>query len=248
MKAFVKYLGIQMKMDLRDRGTLMNFYLVPLVFFFVMGSVFSSVNPQMKATLAATMTIFALTMGAVMGTPAPLVRMRESGTLRAFRVNGIPGAAVLAVQALGAFFHLLLVSVVIYFAAPAAFHAEVPKNAPLYFAVLVVFLAASIGIGMLIGVFSRSQSVATMFSMAVFLPTILLSGIMFPVSMLPKAFLWAGRVFPATHALQAFLGFAYRAKTNLNPGLSLCIAGGIGLLAFICAILRFGGISQSEQV
>ena len=76
MKAFLNYLWIQFKMDLRDRGTLLNFYLVPLVFFFVMGAVFSSVTPLMKTTLAATMTIFAITMGAVMGTPSPLVKMR----------------------------------------------------------------------------------------------------------------------------------------------------------------------------
>lgn len=237
-----------MKLDLRDRGTLLNFYLVPLVFFFVMGSVFSSINPQMKSTLAATMTIFALTMGAVMGTPAPLVKMRESGTLRAFRVNGIPSAAVLAVHALGAFLHLLLVSVIIYIAAPAAFHSDIPKNPALYFAVLTVFLAASIGIGILIGVFSASQSFATMLSMAVFLPSLLLSGIMFPASLLPKGFLWAGRIFPATHALQAFFGFAYQTKTNLNPGLSLAIAAGIGLAAFICAIWRFGSMRGNEQL
>lgn len=248
MKAFIKYLGIQMKIDLRDKGILMNFYLLPLVFFFVMGAVFSSITPQMKATLAATMTIFSLTMGAIMGTPGPIVKMRESGTLRAFRVNGIPSAAVLAVQALGAFIHLLIVSVIIYIAAPAAFHSDVPKNPLLYFAVLAVFLAASIGIGMLIGAFSKSQSFATMLSMAVFLPTILLSGIMFPASMLPKAFLWAGRIFPATHALQALLGFAYQMKTNLNAGISFGIVAGIGLLAYGIAVVRFSGMRESEQV
>ena len=45
-----------------------------------------------------------------MGTPTPLVQMRESGIIRAFRVNGIPGAATLAVSALSAFLHLLIVS------------------------------------------------------------------------------------------------------------------------------------------
>lgn len=248
MKAFVKYLEIQMKMDLRDKGTLLNFYLVPLVFFFVMGAVFSSVTPQMKTTLAATMTLFALTMGAVMGVPIPIVRMRESGTLRAFRVNGIPAAAVLAVQALGAFLHLLVVSVVIFIAAPAVFHSAMPKNFWLYFAVLAVFLGASIGVGMLIGVFSKSQPFATMLSMAVFLPTMLLSGIMFPASMLPKAFVWVGRIFPATHALQAFLGYAYRMKTDMNAAVSFAVVAAIGLAACAAAVIRFNSLRESEQV
>ena len=165
MKAFFSYLWVQLKMDLRDKGTLLNYCLVPLVFFFVMGAVFSSINPLMKTTLAASMTIFAATMGAVMGSPTPIVKMRESGTLRAFKVNGIPGWAVLSVQAISTFVHLFLVSVIIYVVSPFAFHSDIPQVWGLYFVVLTIFLLASIGTGLLIGVVSRGQSFATMFSM-----------------------------------------------------------------------------------
>jgi ABC-2 type transport system permease protein len=235
-------------MDLRDKGTLLNFYLVPLVFFFVMGAVFSSINPLMKATLAASMTIFSVTMGAVMGSPTPIVKMRQSGTLRAFKVNGIPGGAVLSVQAISAFIHLFLVSIIIYIVSPLAFHSTVPKAPVLYFAVLAVFLFASIGIGQLIGVIARDQSFATMLSMIVFLPSLLLSGIMFPASMLPKTFLWLGRIFPATHALQAFFGLAYQTKTDINANLSLGIVAGIGLVVFAVALWRFSSVSKNEQL
>ena len=37
MKAFVAYLGIQFRMDFRNKGTLLTYYFTPLVFFFVMG-------------------------------------------------------------------------------------------------------------------------------------------------------------------------------------------------------------------
>lgn len=248
MSAFLNYLLIQLKMDLRDKGTLLNYYLVPLLFFFVMGSVFSSINPLMSTTLAASMTIFSVTMGAVMGSPAPIVKMRESGTLRALKVNGIPGAAVLSVQAISAFLHLFLASVVIYLVSPAAFHSEIPQNPLLYFVVLIVFLFASIGIGLLIGVVARGQSFATMLSMIIFLPSLLLSGIMFPAAMLPKFLVWLGRIFPATYALQSFYGFAYQIKSDLNAGWSLTAVAGIGLLMFALAIHRFGSIQKNEQL
>ncbi len=45
MNAFFKHLWVQFKMDIRERGTHMTYYLVPLVFYFVMGAVFSSINP-----------------------------------------------------------------------------------------------------------------------------------------------------------------------------------------------------------
>ena len=248
MKAFLKYLWIQLKMDLRDKGTLLNFYLVPLLFFFVMGGVFSSINPLMKTTIAATMTIFSITMGAVMGTPAPIVKMREAGTLRAFKVNGIPGLAVLSVQAISAFIHLFLVAVIIYVVSPIAFHSDTPKVIGIYFVITMTFLFASIGIGLLIGVLARSQSFATMFSMVIFMPSLLLSGIMFPSNMLPKSFMWLGQMFPATHALQAFYGLSYQRSTDINGYLELSIVAGIGLLMFSLAVWRFNNIGRREKL
>ena len=35
MNAFFKHLWVQFKMDIRERGTLMTYYLIPLVFYFV---------------------------------------------------------------------------------------------------------------------------------------------------------------------------------------------------------------------
>lgn len=247
MKAFLTYLGIQFRMDFRNKGTLLTYYFTPLVFFFVMGAVFSSTTPLMKSTLAASMTIFAATMGAIMGTPTPLVRMRESGTMRAFRVNGIPGGSTLAVTAVSALIHLFLVSVIIYAVSPLAFHSDTPQVPARYFGVLAVFLFASIGVGMLIGVVSKGQSFATMLSMIVFLPSLLLSGIMFPASMLPAILVWAGRIFPATYALQSFYGFAYRLPTDLDPGASLCTVAGIGVLMFLLAVWKLNRIGKSEQ-
>lgn len=248
MNAFFRYLSIQFKTDLRDRGFLLTFYLMPLIFFFVMGAVFSSINPTMRATLAATMTIFSATMGAVMGAPVPLVYLRESGTLRAFRVSGIPSSAVLAVQAVSAFLHLLAVSAVIYAVSPPVFHSEIPRSPALYFTVTAVYLFAGVGAGMLIGVAARGQSFATTISMLVFMPSILLSGIMFPASMLPRAFVWFGRIFPATHALQAFSGLAFGMESDLDPALSLSVAAGTGALMYLLAAWRLRQAGKAERI
>lgn len=247
MNAFLKYLCIQFKMDLRDKGILMTYYLVPLLFFAVVGSVFSSVNPLMKSTLAASMSIFAVTMGAIMGTPIPIVKARETGALRALRVSGIPGAAVLFVQAFSALLHLAIVCVIIYFVSPVLLHSSMPKSPASYAAALMLFLMVTIAVGLLIGSLAHNQAMASMLSMIVFFPTVMLSGIMFPSSMLPQAFRWAGYAFPATYALQAITGFAYGAKTDLNPGMSVCVLAGIGFIALAIAVWRFGAIRQSGR-
>ena len=245
MKAFLDYLWIQFKIDFRDKGTLLNFYLVPLVFYFVMGAVFSSTTPLMKTTLSASMTIFAITMGAVMGSPTTLVKMRESGTMRAFKVNGISGSAVLSVHAVSTFIHLFIVSGIIYIVSPLAFHAQMPSSAAFYFAIVSIYLLACTGIGLLIGVLAPNQSFTTMLSMLVFLPSLLLSGIMFPANMLPNALIWLGPVFPATFTLQSFYGLAYHLPTELNPALSLALVSAFGLVMYLLAFWRLNSLSKT---
>lgn len=245
MKALITQLKIQFVMDFREKGILLTFYLVPLVFFVVMGAVFSSINPGAKLTLSASMSIFAMTMGAVLGMPAPMVKMREAGVLRAYKVNGIPGWALLLVQAISAALHLLVVATIIFIAAPLLFGASLPVNYAAYFTVLVVILFASITIGLLIGVIAHSQSAATMFSQAVFLPSLLLGGLMFPSSMLPEPMKWLGRLYPATHAMEAFSTWAYGLESKVAPTVSLAAAIAIGIIVLVLAIWRYNRMSRT---
>ena len=238
MNAFLKHLWVQFKMDIRERGTLLTYYIMPLIFYFIVGAVFASVNPASKQMLTATMAIFAVTMGAILGMPAPIVKMRESGVLRAYRVCGIPGWAVLLVHAVSAFLHLLIVSLVILITAPIIFGASYPVSYPAYFAVLFVLLFNGLGIGLLIGVTARNQSSATLLSQAVFLPTMMLGGIMFPASMLPEALRMAGYILPATYVMQSFSGLAFGLPVDMDASLSLLITAGIGMIAIVLAAVK----------
>ncbi len=244
MKAFVKYLLVQFKMDVREKGTLLTYYIIPLVFYLVMGAVFSSINPATKETLAASMTIFAITMGAVLGLPGPIVKIREAGVLRAYRVNGIPNGAVLLVQGVSAFLHLLLVSIMIFLSAPLLFSAGLPGNYGAYFIVLLVFIFTSIALGLIIGVIANGQGIATMLSQAVFLPSLLLSGIMFPASMLPGFLRSVGAVFPATQAMHSFTGIAFNVSHGCDGNLALIIMALIGTIVLCIAIWRFAAIGS----
>ena len=245
MNAFFKHLLIQFKMDIREHGTLMTYYLVPLVFYLVMGAVFSSINPLAKQTLSATMVIFAVTMGAILGIPSPIVKMRESGVLRAYRICGIPGWAVLFIQAVSAFLHLLVVSIIIFFTAHLFFGSSYPQNLIGYSLALFILLFSSIALGLFIGVTARSQSIAMMLSQVIFLPTMMLSGIMFPASMLPKVLRVAGHLLPATYIMQSFLGLAFMLHTDIDATLSLLIAAGIGVVATILTVARFRAMEKS---
>lgn len=244
MKAFMKHIWLQFKMDFREKNMLMTFYLVPLVFYAVMGAVFSSINPQAKETLAATMSIFAATMGAVLGIPTPILKMREAGTLRAYHVNGIPGPAILLSHGLSAFFHLCIVTAIITFSAPLFFGAARPDNYLVFTGILMLMICASIAIGLFIGVMAKNSTTSIMLSQLVFLPSLLLGGLMFPATMLPEPLLYLGRVLPATHAMQALSGLAYHLTPNIEPLIALFVMVAITVIIGALTALRFSIINK----
>lgn len=244
MTAFLSQLIIQLRMDIRDKGTLLVFYIVPLGFYAVMGAVFSSVNPEIKPILSATMAIFSVTMGAVIGIPPSLVKLREAGTLRAYQVLGIPNASVLFSVGISTLIHLSIVCFIISISAPLLFGAEPPQSTGGFIAVLAALLFCSTAIGLFIGSAAKTQSSAMLLSQAVFMPSLMLSGIMFPAHLLPQPLEYAGNIFPATHVMRAFYGLAYRLPTEYNSSLALLIVLAIGIIVSAAAVWKLGKITR----
>ena len=115
--------------------------------------------------------------------------------------------------------------------APAVFGAAVPGSLPHYFAALAVYIAVSLGIGCVLGLTVKSQSKLTMAAQLIFLPSIMLSGILFPADLLPDFLKTAGKLFPAPWGYACMLNDGLRPENLWYMLLLLCLA------AFLCAIL-----------
>jgi ABC-2 type transport system permease protein len=68
------------------------------------------------------------------------------------------------------------------------------------------FLTAMLALGLVISSFTRTQFQATQMSFFVFLPSILLSGFMFPFEAMPRPAQWVGEVLPLTHFVRVARG------------------------------------------
>ncbi len=207
MKAFLYGVGLQLKMDIRSKTMLITCYLVPLVFFFFMSGIFTSIDPSAAKTLIPSMSAFVIAMSALMGLPPSLGEVYGGEVKKAYKANGVPLSLGVVTQFISSFMHTLIVCLIVFAVAPFAFKAELPTNLPLYFCSLVVLLCVTLAIGCIIGLSIKTQAKQTMAAMVVFLPSVMLSGIMFPATMLPDFMQYMAYVFPATIGFQAMTAF-----------------------------------------
>lgn len=231
MNAFLYGIGLQWKLDLRNKGVLLTYYAVPLLFFLFIGGIFTSINPESYKTLIQAMTVFGVSMGAFLGAPAPLIELYGSEMKKAYKVGGIPLWTAAAGNLISGLIHLMIMSAFIYLIAPVAFDAKVPVSAGNYFVTLAVFITACLSIGTLIGLFVKSSSKLTMISQIIFLPSIMLSGIMFPADMLPQALQGIGKIFPATWGFSSLCSSEWDAT-------GLLVLAGIIVAAALVSVWR----------
>ena len=231
MSAFLYGVSLQWKLDIRSKTLLITCYIVPLLFFAVMGGIFTSVMPEARYTLIQSMTVFGVTMGALIGLPPSLVEIYSSDIKKVYKANGVPLYLGLALTNISAYIHLFIMSIILYIAAPLAFNAEIPENPMLYFASLAIFIAVSLSIASIIGLAVKDQAKTSMVSIIIFLPSIMLSGIMFPIELLPKAFEIVGKIFPASWGYRVMADSTFQLE-NLLPLVAILI-----LAICVCGIL-----------
>ncbi|WP_294540024.1 ABC transporter permease [uncultured Gemmiger sp.] len=231
MGAFLYGIYLQWKLDIRSKTLLITCYIVPLLFFAIMGGIFTSVMPEARYTLIQSMTVFGVTMGALIGLPPSLVEIYSSDIKKVYKANGVPLYFGLVLTNISAYIHLFIMSIILYIAAPLAFNAEIPENPMLYFASLAIFIAVSLSIASIIGLAVKDQAKTSMVSIIIFLPSIMLSGIMFPIELLPKAFEIVGKIFPASWGYRVMTDSTFQLE-NLLPLVAILI-----LAICVCGIL-----------
>jgi len=147
-----------------------------------------------------------LTMTMVMMTSIAMTRERERGTMENLLATPVKPLEVM----LGKIVPYIVVGyvqvVVILTAAKFLFGVPMLGSLVLLSAVLILFIAANLAIGFTFSTLAKSQMQAMQMTMFFFLPSMLLSGFMFPFRGMPD---WAqalGEAFPLTHFLRIVRG------------------------------------------
>ncbi len=209
MKAMMYGIWLQLRIDIRSKTMLITCYMVPLLFFAIMGGIFLSLTPDAETTLIPSMNVMGISMGALIGVPPSLVEFYASDVRKMYTANGVPMYFGVVVIGVSAFLHLMVMSVGMLMLAVLLFGAQLPENLPLYLGSLALVSIVSLCFACVLGVFVQNQAKQTMAAQLLFLPSIMLSGILFPASLLPSLLAQAGKLFPAAWGYRLLLGESF---------------------------------------
>ena len=230
MNCYLYSLVLQWKLDIRNKSLWVTFYIVPLIFFLIMGGIFTSVMPEMGSTLIQSMIVMSVSMGSFLGLPSSLVEIYGSDIKKIYNANGVPIYLGLVTIILSAFVHLMMTCIVILLLAPILFKASLPTQLAIFLLSLTIYIIVSLSIGCILGLTLKNQAKLTMLAQLVFLPSIMLSGIMFPISLLPDFLQVIGHVFPAYWGYRLMLENGFSIENLWYMLFIFCIAVMIGIL------------------
>jgi ABC-2 type transport system permease protein len=147
-----------------------------------------------------------LTMTMVMITALAITRERESGTME--NLLSMPTRPFEVM--IGKIIPYILVGYIqitlLLLAARFLFHVPVMGNLLLLFACSLIFIAANLSMGITFSTIAQNQRQAMQMGMFFFLPSILLSGFMFPFRGMPHWAQGVGEILPLTHFLRVVRG------------------------------------------
>ncbi len=239
MNAFLNHFLFEFKTGIRNKTLLLMNYLFPFGFYLMLGVLMTEIYPFFREVMISSMVTFAIIAAALLGLPDPLVTAREAGIFRSYKINGIPARSILLIPVLTTIFHLLIMAVVIISTAPLFFAAPLPVNWPVFFLIFLLAAFACSGLGVLIGVISSSSRMTVLWSQIIFIPSMMLSGLVMPLEILPEVMRRVAQLLPATHAINAFRGLTQQLSVDFNPIASILILLTGGLLAFFLALYLF---------
>jgi ABC-2 type transport system permease protein len=170
-------------------------------------------NPELRSTLFLVPGLIAyiLMITAVISTALSIVREKENGTMEQVRMAPIGTFPFVVGKSIPYFLISLVSAALIILTAMVLFGLPMRGNWVSLLIALSLFIAGALGTGLLISTVAENQQVAFQAAMlSSFLPTLMLSGFIFPISSMPVALQLVTYVVPARYFLIALRGIVLK--------------------------------------
>jgi ABC-2 type transport system permease protein len=197
-------------------------------------------NPERRAPVNTVPGLVGviLTMTMVLFTSIALVRERERGNLEMLIATPV-SPWELTVGKVLPFIGIGVVQVtVVLLLGLLLFDVPIRGSLLELYVAALVFIVASLSLGIFLSTLAQSQFQAMQMSFFTFLPQILLSGFMFPFAGMPLAAQWFAEILPLTHFLRLVRGIMLRGATLAELWTSLAALSVFIAVMLVVAVSR----------
>jgi ABC-2 type transport system permease protein len=158
-------------------------------------------NPEKRTAVQIVPALIGviLSMTMVLFTSGAIVRERERGNLELLIATPLGRLELMVGKLLPYVAIGLIQTTIIMMVGSALFSVPVVGNLANLYAATLMFIAATLGLGLFVSTLAQTQFQAFQLAFVTLLPSILLSGFMFPFEGMPVAAQWIAQVLPLTH-------------------------------------------------
>ena len=170
-------------------------------------------NPELRSTLFLVPGLIAYIamLTAVVSTALSIVREKEVGTMEQVRMSPVGPVPYILGKTAPYFVISLISAMSIVVAAMVLFDMPMRGSWLVLVGVVALFLIGALGFGLLISSVADTQQVAFQLALLTsFLPTLMLSGFIFPITSMPAFLQLVTRIVPARYFLVALRGIVLK--------------------------------------
>jgi ABC-2 type transport system permease protein len=193
-------------------------------------------NPALESSIYIVPGVIGLllTLTLTMITAMALVRERERGTLEQLIVTPISKTGLMVGKVLPFAVVGYVQVTVILLLGRFVFDVPIRGSVALLYLISAPYMIASLALGLFVSTAVRTQVQAMQLSFVFVLPTVLLSGFMFPREAMPALAQWIGAAFPITYYLRVLRGILLK-----GVGMDALWRDALALAAFAVVLLVF---------
>ena len=192
-------------------------------------------NPSLKSSyfFVPGLSALILIMISALLTSIAIVREKETGTMEQILVSPVRPVEIIIGKVVPYMFLAFLDLVIILVVARFVYKVPVVGNLGFLLVSCLIFILVALSLGLLISTKAQTQQVAMMMALvATLLPTVMLSGFIFPLSSLPTPLWLLSHIVPASYFMVVIRGIMLKGNVlkQLFPQIATLVAFSVVLL------------------
>jgi ABC-2 type transport system permease protein len=199
-------------------------------------------NPDMRSTNFFVPGLIALILILIstLLTSIAIVREKETGTMEQLLVSPIRPLQLILGKVLPYTVLGFIDGVLILVVGSFWFRVPIEGSLLLVLLMMIIYILTGISLGILISTIAKNQAVAMLAAVTLtILPSIMLSGFIFPVASMPRVFQYVSVAIPATYFLEIIRGIVLKGNTIADIYRPAAVLLGMDILLITLAVRAF---------